>query len=318
MDTVINEDESISEKKILRSLIKKYFPIDCLVKLDQLTTAHWIKNNNLKSPKIREILDEYNVPYSGLGTGTNRYGVLIDGYAVKIALDRAGKTDNKREFKYSKIIYPDVVKVYECLESGLVAVFEYVSYFSLDDFYDHQEEMREILYRISQEFLIGDMGVTTENFMNWGIRSDGSIAILDFAYIYALSYRGFVCTCDDEGTLEFDNDYNYLVCPFCRRKWSFEDIRKRITKADEIAEIGDIKELGYVLTTSEEEHEIDYSKTPRKEIKEKKKPTKRNHEEEPKQNHIPTAEEQKAILQQINDNIESEVKTRHGKKQVQR
>lgn len=258
------------EKKTFRSLIKRYFPVDLLIKLDQISTAHDI-DNNTKTPEIVALLNEYNVPFTPLGNGTNRYGILIDGYAVKIALDRMGKIDNKREFKYTKVLYPDVIKVYECLETGLVATFEYITIFSLDDFYDNQTRMREILKGISQNFLVGDIGISTNNYVNWGTRNDGSIAILDFAYIYSLSYKGFMCTCEDEGTLMFDNDFNYLQCPFCKRKWTFGDIRKRITKQDEINEIGDIRELGYTLYKDEEVHPIDPNKSPIPEESKKKK-----------------------------------------------
>lgn len=266
------ENQSLNKqnKKVFRSLIKKYFPVDLLIKLDQITTMHGVDNNS-KTDDITALLKEYNVPYSSLGNGTNRYGILIDGYAVKIALDRMGKIDNQREFKYAKKLYPSVVKVYECLQTGLIAVFEYVTIFSLDDFYDNANEMREILKEISQNFLIGDIGVSTDNYVNWGTRSDGSITILDFAYIYSLSYKGFRCTCEDEGILEFDNDFNFLKCPFCKRKFSFSDIRKRITKQDEIDEIGNIMEIGYILHSDEEILVIDPEKSPSKDKKKKEK-----------------------------------------------
>ena len=258
------------DKKILRSIINKYFPVDLLIKLDMITRAHDIDNNS-KTPEVHALLNEYNVPYTSLGNGTNRYGILVDGYAVKIALDRMGKIDNQREFKYAQTLYPNVVKVYECSAHGLVAVFEYITIFSLDDYYDNQAKMREILDGITRNYLVGDIGISQINYVNWGTRSDGSIAILDFAYIYSLSYKGFMCTCEDEGTLEYDNDYNYLICPFCRKKWSFADVRKRITRQDEINEIGDIMEIGYVLHKPEELHKIDYKKSPMLKPKEKKK-----------------------------------------------
>lgn len=242
------------KKKVFRSIIKELFPVELLIKIDEISRQHDIDNNS-KTPEIIELLREYNVPFEPLGNGTNRYGILVNGYVVKIALDRMGKIDNKREIKYSKMLYPSVVKVYECVTTGLVAVFEYVTIFTLDDFYAHQEDMREILSEISQNFLVGDIGVSTDNYVNWGIRSDGSICILDFAYIYSLSYKGFKCTCEDEGTLQFDNDYVYLKCPMCGKKWSFSDIRKRISKADEINEIGDITKIGYILHSGEEKLE---------------------------------------------------------------
>lgn len=296
----------LSEKKIFRSLIKKYFPIDLLIKLDEISMTNDIDNNS-KTPEITSLLDAYKVPYTKLGNGTNRYGILIDGYAVKIALDRLGKTDNKREFKYAKLLYPKVVKVYECLETGLVATFEYITIFSLDEFYDNQSRMREILSDISKEFLVGDVGVSTHNYINWGTRLNGDIAILDFAYIYSLSYKGFKCTCDDEGMLEFDKDFNYLICPFCRKKWTFGDIRKRITKQDEINEIGDIMQLGYVLHEPEEELNIDPTKTPIK-VKVKNKKSKQHEKDidksyEPEQDWDIDSSKQQEILKSLNNNI---------------
>lgn len=285
-------------KKTFRSLIKKYFPVELLIKIDILTETYDV-DNNTKTKDIINLLNEYNVPFSPLGNGTNRYGILIDGYAVKIALDRMGKIDNKREFKYTKKLYPSVVKVYECLETGLIAVTEYITIFSLDDFYDRQSEMRDILEEISRSYLIGDIGISTNNYVNWGTRNDGSIAILDFAYIYALSYKGFQCTCEDEGMLEFDKDYVYLICPFCKKKWEFKDIRRRITKQDEINEIGDIMELGYILKSEEEVHEVDPTKSPVKQKKKKKEKI----EKPKKQKWDFDYEEQQKIRDEINQEV---------------
>lgn len=233
--------ELVKEVRNFRSRILQYFPAELLVKLYLVTTAHNI-NNNDKTPKIIELLKEFNVPFTPLGNGTNRYGILVDGYAIKIALDGAGRMDNRREFRYAKKLYPYVVKVYECLENGLLAVFEYVTIFSYDEYLANQEDMRDILSEISGQYLIGDIGVSTANYVNWGTRQNGQICIMDFAYIYSLSYRGFQCTCEDRGILEFDPDYNILICPFCKKKWEFSDIRRRISKEDEEKEIGNIME----------------------------------------------------------------------------
>lgn len=245
--------------KVFRSLIKKYFPLKLQLELDKLANNYEL-NNNEKNQMIENFLQEYNVPYEMLGPGTNRTGILIDGYAVKIALDRLGKMDNRREFKYTARLQPYVVKVYESNRQGLLAVSEYVTIFSIDDYYDKQTEMRDILKEISANFLIGDIGVTSNNYVNWGIRNDGSICILDFAYIYALSYKSFGCTCDDNALLEYDRDFVNLQCPACGKKYTFGQIRKRITKVDEEAEVGDISELGYILHDVEEEHEINPEK----------------------------------------------------------
>ena len=211
-------------------------------------------SNNTKGALIEEALKEFNVPYSRLGTGTNRLAVMIDEYAVKIALDADGKIDNKREFKYSKALQPYVVKAYEIDRvNGLILVTEYVKCFEESDFRSitRQSEMREILSDLSQNFLIGDVGITTKNFSNWGIRTDdNSICMLDFAYVYAISYQIFKCSCG--ALLKYDNDYVNLVCERCRKKYTFGAIRKKISKKQQAEEIGDITKIGYILNKPEQ------------------------------------------------------------------
>lgn len=234
-----------------RSLIQNYFSMELKDEIFKVTLEH-ILDNNEKGKIIKDLLTKYNVPYTSLGSGTNRMAVLIDGYAVKIGLDKDGMIDNRREFLYTRELQPYVVKVYECTQNGLLAVTEYVSIFTLDDFHNYQEDMREILSEISNFFLIGDVGITGKNYVNWGLRNDGTICILDFAYIYSVKYKLFVCTCDDESILNYDKDYNVLICPHCGKKYRFAEIRKRITAKNQEDEIGDIRRLGYNITKPEE------------------------------------------------------------------
>ena len=81
------ENEVKTGKK--RSLILKYFSKDLYVEIMRITMISGIDNNQ-KGLLIKELLRENNVPFSGLGPGTNRMAIQIDGYAVKIALDRDG------------------------------------------------------------------------------------------------------------------------------------------------------------------------------------------------------------------------------------
>ena len=245
----------MGETITLRSHIKQYFSVELLVELEKVTYMNSIDNNS-KVVYINQLLTQYNIPFSPLGPGTNRYTVMIEEYAVKIALDRDGKTDNKREFIYSKNLQPYVIKFYETTPNGLVGFCEYVQLFSLDDFYDNQDEMRKILEKISSQYLIGDIGISTKNYLNWGFRFDGSICILDFAYIYSLSFKTFVCTCPSEGVLTYDTDYNLLRCNICGKKHSFKDVRRRITRKQEEDEIGDIRTKGYTIHSVTEKVEL--------------------------------------------------------------
>lgn len=236
-------------KKRKVSLIHKYFDKDLIVEITRATMMH-DADNNAKSKIIKGLLTEAGIPYTSLGTGTNRMAVQIEGYAVKFALDSDGMIDSRREFLYTKDLQPYVIKVYECMPNGLIAVTEYVTPFTLDDFGIYEKQMREILEDVSTNFLIGDVGISRKNYGNWGIRNDGSntICMLDFAYIYKVEFNIFTCNCDNTSLLHYDDNYNRLVCPTCGRVYTFGEIRKKVTKQKQEEEIGDIRRLGYRLT----------------------------------------------------------------------
>ena len=232
-----------------RSRIKKFINDELYLELYKVTMLGAGYSNDDKVLVIYDLLDKYKLPWSQLGSGTNRVGILIDGYVFKFALDKDGMIDNRREFLYSKVLQPSAIKIYECISNGLVAVSEYVTGFEPSDFANEENraKMRKILSDISDRFLIGDVGFSSKNFGNWGKRTDGSICMLDFAYIYSISYRTFVCRCDDRTLMRYDRDFVNLYCPRCGRKYTFGDIRKRISKALQEEEIGDIRRLGYNL-----------------------------------------------------------------------
>ena len=232
-------------------------------------------DNNAKGFEIKRLLTEYCIPYTSLGSGTNRFGILIDGYAVKFALDADGMIDNQREFRYSKILYPYVVKCYEAFPNGLCAVTEYVEIFNLDSFYRYQDNMKEILSYISKRFLIGDVGITAKNYINWGIRHNGKdeICIMDFAYIYDVKYGIFTCSCDNETLLQYDKDFVNFICPRCGRKYTFGEIRRKVTRKAQSEEIGDISQLGYILHSESELLPIDPRFTINETKKKEKVPT---------------------------------------------
>ena len=79
-------DEKVGKK---RSLLLKYFSKDLYIEILRITMISDADNNE-KGFLIKDLLRKNNIPFSPLGSGTNRIAVLIDGYAVKIALDRDG------------------------------------------------------------------------------------------------------------------------------------------------------------------------------------------------------------------------------------
>lgn len=266
-----NNTEEKSLNKVRRiSLIQKYIDPEIYLELFKTQIITGIDNNE-KSQLMKAKLKEMGVPYNPLGPGTNRLGVQIDGYAFKIALDKDGMIDNRREYKYSRPIQPHVVKVYESIPNGMIASSEYISIFSYEEFKSCKNEIKEILEEISsQGYLIGDVGFSERNYINWGRRADGSICIMDFAYIYDVKYNTFQCNCGSTSMLRYDSNYVNLICPHCGRKYEFGEIRRRISRKTQEEEIGDIRSLGYNLTQYEEEVEYNQEFEPKKIIKEKK------------------------------------------------
>lgn len=247
------------DKRTFKSLLMKYIPKELCIELHKLT-INYSTDNNTKANEIERLLKQFSVPATILGSGTNRMGAKIGGYCFKIAFDEAGCIDNKREFIYSKELQPYVVKTYECFPTGLISVCEYVRGFELDDIsssangYRNRKEMKKILDIISETFLVGDVGISTKNYGNWGQRADGTLCILDFAYIYSINYKQMECSCG--GKLYYDNDYIFLHCQECNKKYTFGQVRKKITREDEKNEIGDITKKGYIIHSESEEKEF--------------------------------------------------------------
>jgi hypothetical protein len=199
-------------------------------------------------------LEEYNIPYQELGPGTNRGAFLIDGYVFKIAFDKAGMNDNFSELSLSQQLQPFVTKCYECSGNGLIAVQEYVTVISKEEFNNSKEEVRQILSHLAESYLLGDVGSVTKNFMNWGYREDGSLVILDYAYIYRVIGDELLCggiNPDDtfcQYPLDYDINFHKLICPKCRKEYTFHEIRRRISQEYEEKEREMIKNIAYKVT----------------------------------------------------------------------
>ena len=235
--------------KLIRSRIKEIFSVDLLIELNYVT--YMDINNKQKGDEVQKILKDKGIKFLPLGSGTNRLGIQIDDTVYKIALDKHGMIDNKREFKYTDKLQPYVIKVYECTPDGMVMACEPFSPLSEVEMKESRDEMIEILSKIAKHFFIGDIGFNTDNYANWGRRkTDKSLGILDFAYIYSVDYNTFRCNqCVERGFLKYDKNYVNLICPHCGAEYTFGAIRRRITRKDESREIGDIRELSYNITS---------------------------------------------------------------------
>lgn len=243
----------------LVSRIHKFFTNEVLEELWKVCRDDMrFQNNNEKVRKMRQIMDEYRVPYEILGPGTNRLAVLIDGYVFKLAMDTWGIRDNSNEYAMSRELQPFVIKVYE--SNDLITVSEYVTLLSREEFTQKKESILDILAILSESYLLGDVGYHPKNFANWGYRNDGQLVILDFAYIYNIVGEELLCS-EDRAFLSYDQNFHDLKCPKCGRKYSFIDIRRKIDMEIEVRNEEYVKGESYVMTTDEEFFEEEKSES---------------------------------------------------------
>lgn len=258
---LMNRDYKQGSFKAIRN-IGRWFPIECQVEMERLalkTSA----DNNTKAELLTNLLKKYNVEFSRLGGGTNRFGILIEEYAVKIALDSDGLIDNFIETLTSRWTYPDSIGVYELSGSGVIEVTEYGNICDIGDFKRLEPEIRAILERLSDKCLIGDVGINVDNYVNWIIRNDGKPAMMDFAYIYPLEYIRLKCDCHNEmNFLNYDENYDKLICSKCQKKWTFGQMRQRIPRTVLLEMIGHIVNDMYCVHNDTEEVPINPNISP--------------------------------------------------------
>lgn len=212
----------------IRSRINEFIPDAAMKEMYQLCMNPTISNNNDKADGMLMLLRKHNVECTELGPGTNRFAVLIDNYVFKIGLDKQGLQDNANEYVLSEELQPLVTKTYELSANWLITVNEYVTVIDREEFVENEPIMRRILGELADSYLLGDVGIHPKNFTNWGYRDDGDLVILDFAYIFNVQSTELMCH-DDMTMLDYDANFHNLFCPRCRRKYTFSDIRRRIS-----------------------------------------------------------------------------------------
>lgn len=247
----------------IKSRILEVFDRDILIEMYKLQskrfTTRMFKGQsvrteysaNMKVKDMTKLLSDYlekaGYSYSFPGAGTNRMTVLINGYIYKIALDQDGYIDNLNEFIMSKEAQPYVTKTYET--NGLLAVAEYVTLISYEEFVEKKSKILQILDDISREYLIGDMGWTQKNYTNWGYRKNSDdLVILDFGHMHRLSGEKLLCR-DCGQILQYNSTFTKLKCLSCGKEEEFMSIKARLSKKEERENIDRYLERAYILNT---------------------------------------------------------------------
>lgn len=170
-----------------------------------------------------------------LAAGTNRVVYRhpeLPNIVVKIAVDNVGMGDNPDEFYNQQFIKPFCCKVFEVSPCGTVGVFERVERItSKYEFVSIAEDIFDIIVnKLVGKYVLNDIGA---KFMyNWGVRRGFGPVILDFPYLYELDGDKLLCNqrMDDGsiccGDIDYDDQFNFLVCKKCGRVYSALELSK--------------------------------------------------------------------------------------------
>ena len=228
-------------------------PHELLVKLAEISYQKQMFATQRKNLVI-ETLREYGTEFTELGTGTNRFIIKYDGFALKIALDQEGVADNKQEYVMSRQLAPDVAATHDISRGGHLLVATYAPAFtSLSEMRMFETQIRAILRKWSTRFLLGDVGLTSVNYANWGVLNGRPVCI-DYAYIFPANMALFKCSCGNQEMTFTGNDYTTYQCLSCKKTWTDRELRSRISNEERMRLFTNVSDRSIEMRHPVEEH----------------------------------------------------------------
>ena len=203
------------------------------------------------------VLKSHNIPFKDIGTGTNRFIVKYDGYVIKIALDKEGVADNKQEWVMSTLLAPNVAPAHEISKGGHLLVASYAPAFSTyQEFIAYRPDIIPILRKWGTRYLLGDVGITSINYANWGLLF-GKPVCIDYAYIFPVSMDVFTCVCGHKEMEFTDETYTTYRCTSCKTEYTDRDLRSKISQAERLRLFQNVSDNAIGMTTSILEMDVD-------------------------------------------------------------
>lgn len=229
-------------------------PFDLKLKIGEIPYQKGMLASSRKN-KVMELLKEYNVQFLEVGTGTNRFIIKYDGYAVKIALDKEGIADNKQEWVMSEMLNPDVAYAHEISKGGHMLIADYAAAFtSYSEMYSYASTIKKILKKWSTKYLLGDVGLSKLNYANWGISPDGRPVCIDYAYIFPASMDLFKCICGNKSMTFTDTTCSAYKCTKCGHVYEDRELRSKISQQERLKLFENVE--GIEMKESYENHMI--------------------------------------------------------------
>lgn len=205
---------------------------------------------------VIDLLKNYHVEYVEVGTGTNRFIVKFDGFALKIALDHEGVADNMQEFAICESLMPHVAYAHEISKGGHLMVASYCPAFTThNEMWAHNGAIRKILTEWSKRFLLGDVGLTQHNYANWGLAPGNRPVCIDYAYIFPASIDMFKCICGNRSMTFAKGDFSEYKCTKCGRTYEDRTLRAKISHEERMRLFNNVK--GIEMRQEYEMHPVD-------------------------------------------------------------
>lgn len=231
----MNEDVNLVDeyKRQFRSRLNS-LPLEFKCEIGEIPLQKGLRATSRKE-KVIELLQKYDIDYIEIGTGTNRFIVKYDGYALKIALDREGVADNMQEFSICEDLMPNVAYAYEISSGGHLLVADYCPAFtSQNEMWQHNSSIRKILQEWSKRYLLGDVGMTERTYANWGLAPGNRPVCIDYAYIFPSSMDQFECICGNKTMAFAGSDFSSYKCTVCGKVYEDRELRARISGEERI------------------------------------------------------------------------------------
>jgi len=230
-------------------------PVELRIKLGEVSYQKQMFPTQRKELAM-QLLRDYHIEFTELGTGTNRFIVKYDGYALKIALDKEGVADNKQEWVMSPILAPHVATAHEISKGGHLLVASYAPAFtSFAEMNGKSSEIRKILSAWGSRYLLGDVGITSINYANWGI-FNGRPVCIDYAYIFPVSMDIFECVqCGNKDMRFSGSDFTKYQCSKCYRTYTDRELRSRISNEERLRLFSNVLNNGIEMSEPIEEHD---------------------------------------------------------------
>lgn len=255
----MDKETSIDNSRLFRSRLNS-LPLDLKCEIGELPLQKGMRPTSRKQKAI-ELLNNYSIKYSEIGTGTNRFIVKYDGYALKIGLDHEGVADNIQEYAINdtlNTVYPESsAKAYEISSGGHLLIAEYCpALTSSNEMWAYNSEIRAILTEWSKSFLLGDVGLTKHNYANWGIsQTTGKIKCIDYAYIFPASMDLFKCICGNKTMTFASADFSTYKCTRCGKLYQDRELRAKISSAERLRLFNNVR--GIEMREEYEMHPVD-------------------------------------------------------------